>query len=373
MPGGRMLDLMRRRTTAVLAASTLLGAGAVVAAASTAARLKGLDAPAGFAGARLIVHGTAAGRITLTRSLDSLLPGTYAITSRSSRAVIGPVIEDAPRRSPDTVVRRLERVDEGELAPGDTVRLTPQLHRGDPHSALGIGYTDVLIPGERGELPAWCVPGPRDTWVIALHGLGSTRELPLNVLPVLHRMQFPVLLPDYPAEGLGAAEWPEADAAVRYAVSYGARRVILYGWSVGGAMAVHAATRSPLRERVAGLVLDSPVLDPAATVRALAARRGVPWPLHSLAVRAARDGLRPGSGGPPAARLARPDGSPVPVLIFHGPDDGIAPFGASRELAEQHPETVTLHSVAGAEHAAVWNADPAGYEEQLGRFLMPLM
>ncbi|RKN42450.1 alpha/beta hydrolase [Streptomyces hoynatensis] len=364
---------MRRRTTAALAASTLLGAGAAVAAATNAVRFRTLDAPAGFAGARLIVHGTTEGRITLTRSLDSLLPGTYAVTSRSARAVIGPVIEDAPRRSPDTVVRRLERVDQGELTPGSTVRLTPQLHRGDPHEALGIGYTDVRIPGERGELPAWFVPAPRDTWVIALHGLGSTREHPLNVLPLLHRLQFPVLLPDYPAEGLGAAEWPDADAAVRYAVSYGARRVVCYGWSVGGAMAMHAAARSPLRERIAGLVLDSPVLDPAATVRALAARRGVPWPLHSLAVRAARDGLRPGAGGPPAANLTRPGGSPVPVLVFHGPDDGIAPWDASRELAGRHPETTTLHTVAGAGHAAMWNADPEGYEEQLRRFLMPLM
>ncbi|MEO3752840.1 alpha/beta fold hydrolase [Streptomyces sp. B6B3] len=403
---------MRRRTTAAVAATTLLATGAVTLAAGRWASGAALGAasrsprPAGFAGPRLTVHGVAAGRVTLTRSLDSQLPGTFAVASGTRHAVVGPVLDVAS--DPDTVVRRLERVNRGELLAGATVALTPQLHRGDPRTALGIPHADVEIPGDGGSLPAWFVPGERDTWVIALHGLGATREHPLNLVPFLHRRAFPVLLPGYrgdpgaprPRSGvsmLGAAEWPDADAALRYAVRNGARRLVLYGWSTGGTMALYAAAHSPLRGRISGIVLDSPVLDPAATVRALAAHRGVPGPLVPLAVSAARAriGL---DGGPPAhvdadptagprATAARSDhaldgppdhptgprGRPLPVLLVHGPDDTIAPYAASHALAARHAESVVLHTVPRAQHAAMWNADPRAYEEALGRFLTPLM
>jgi alpha-beta hydrolase superfamily lysophospholipase len=381
---------MRRRTTAAVAATTLLATGAATAAAAGRwARGAALGVgsrtprPAGFAGPRLTVHATAAGRVTLTRSLDTLRPGTYGITSGTRHAVVGPVLDVGSE--PDTVVRRLERVSRGELVPGATVALTPQLHTGDPRTALGIDHTDVEIPAEHGPLPAWFVPGPRDTWVIALHGLGATREHPMNLLPFLHGQHLPVLLPCYrgdpgaprPRSGvsaLGAVEWHDADAALRYAIRYGARRLVLYGWSSGGAMALHVAANSPLRGRISGVVLDSPVLDPAATVRALAAHRGVPGPLVPLAVGAARAGFsadagpEPGDGGSVGPRGAR-----LPVLIVHGPGDTIAPFEASQDLAARHPESVVLHTVHQAEHAAMWNADPPAYEETLRRFLTPLM
>ncbi|MDT0444827.1 alpha/beta hydrolase [Streptomyces johnsoniae] len=380
---------MRRHTKAAVAATTLLGAGAAVATVAAGRWAFGVTLgparaarPAGFAGSRLAVHGTAAGQVTLTRSLDSLRPGTYGITARSAHAVIGPVLDVAS--GPDSVVRRLERVDHGALVPGSAVALTPQLHLGTPGTALGIEHTDVTVPGERGALPAWFVPGSRETWIIALHGIGATREHPLNLLPFLHEQQFPVLIPGYRGDPgaprprdrvnrLGATEWRDADAALRYAVRHGARRVVLYGWSSGGAMALRAAARSALRGRVVGLVLDSPVLDPAATLRALAARRGIPGPLLPLALGAARGGWGfDAEDRPPEVPLGA-GGAPVPVLILHGPADTVAPWRASRELAARHPESIVLHTIPDAEHAAMWNASPAAYEERLRRFLTPLM
>ncbi|KOG46107.1 hypothetical protein ADK38_46050, partial [Streptomyces varsoviensis] len=63
----------------------------------------------------------------------------------------------------------------------------------------------------------------------------------------------------------------------------------------------------------------------------------------------------------------------VPTLIVHGPDDTLAPWDSSRELAAARPELITLHTVRRAPHAAMWNADPKGYEEALRRFMTPLM
>ncbi|MGW6027596.1 alpha/beta hydrolase [Streptomyces sp. NPDC055099] len=370
--------------TAVTAVTTALMGGAAAVAAGRFASNAALKAPAGRplpTEPRLTVHSTAAGQITLTRALASLRPGTYGLGGNGSHAVIGPVLDAAPHAA-DTVVRRLERVTHGSLEPGAKVWLTPQVHIGDPHAALDIDHADVDIPGELGGLPAWFVPGVRDTWVITVHGLGTTREHPMVVMDFLHHQQFPVLDLAYRGDlgaprspdglgHLGETEWRDLDAAIRYAVRNGARNVILHGWSTGGAMALHAAAYSALRDRISGLVLDSPVLNWETTLRALAAARRTPGPLLPLAVRAAqgRTGLR----GDRILEAADPEVLKVPTLLFHGPDDVIAPWGLSRQLAERRPELVTLHTVPDAPHGAMWNADPAGYEEALRRFLTPLM
>jgi pimeloyl-ACP methyl ester carboxylesterase len=329
---------------------------------------------------RLTVHGTAAGQITLTRDLASLRPGTYGLAGNGSHAVVGPVLPGAPHR-PDTVVRRLERVTHGTLKPRDKVWLTPNLYVGDPRSALGLDHEDVRIPGELGTLPAWFVPGARRTWVIAVHGLGTTRELVMNVMEFLHHRHFPVLALAYRGDAgaprspdglshLGETEWRDLEAAIRHAVESGAERVILYGWSTGATMALRAARRSRLRERVSGLVLDSPVLDWEVTMRALARARHVPGPLLPLAVRAAQG--RAGLYGDRLAEATAPESLSVPALILHGPGDPVAPWQLSRRLAERHPHLVALHTVQDAAHSAMWNADPQGYEEALRRFLTPL-
>ncbi|MCB5181227.1 alpha/beta hydrolase family protein [Streptomyces antimicrobicus] len=376
---------MRTATaTAAAVTTTLIGAGAAAVAAGRYAADTALRPRPGHplpGEPELVVHSAAGGRIALTRSLAALRPGTYGLHAPGVHAVVGPVLPDAAQ-APDTVVRRLLAVTHGSLEPGTRVHLTPQVHAGDPRGALGLDHADVDVPGELGPLPAWFVPAARATWVITVHGLGTTREHPMVVMPFLHRHQLPVLDLGYrgdrgaPASPdglghLGESEWRDVDAALRYALRFGARRIVLHGWSTGAAMALRAAERSALADRISALVLDSPVLDWHTTLRALAAARGTPAPLLPLAVKAAesRAGLRADHRAP----AADPASLRVPVLLFHGPDDTLAPWGPSRALAEARPDLVTFHTVHEAPHGAMWNADPARYEEALRRFLTPHM
>ncbi|MEV7091056.1 hypothetical protein AB0O07_35225 [Streptomyces sp. NPDC093085] len=375
---------MRPATATAVAVTTLFGVGAAAVAAGRYAADAALRAPSGRplpSDQKITVHATAAGQVTLTRSLATLRPGRYGIEGGGAHAVVGPVLEGVPHAA-DTVVRRLERVNHGTLVPGTRVRLTPQTYTGDPRTALGLAHQDVWVPGELGSLPAWFVPGPRDTWVITVHGLGTTREHPLNVLEFLAAQRLPVLDLGYRGDPgaprspdglnhLGDSEWRDLDAAIRYAVRFGAERVVLHGWSTGASMALHAVGNSALSERVSGLVLDSPVLDWEATVRALASARRVPGPLLPLAVRSAQG--RAQLHGDRLLEAADPRNLHVPTVIFHGPGDTIAPWGPSRELAAHRPDLVTLHTVDNAPHGAMWNADPDRYEELLRRFLTPLM
>ncbi|NEB01332.1 alpha/beta hydrolase [Streptomyces sp. SID13726] len=414
----RSLKATATAVTATLAAAAAAAAAAGIVAGRIASNAA-LKAPPGtpFPGdPDLTVHATTPGRITLTRDLAALRPGTYGLTGDDTHARVGPVLPTEPH-SADTVVRRLDHVT-GTLHPGDKVRLTPNVHVGDPSSALGLDHTDIDIVGELGPLPAWFVPGVRDTWVITVHGLGATREHALNVMEFLHHHRFPVLTPTYRGDegaprspdGLhhfGETEWRDLDAAMRHAVQQGARQLVLLGWSTGATMALRATARSPLRDRVKGLVLDSPVLSWERTLRALAAARHTPGPLLPLAVRAAqgRTGLPSDNFGlyadrtPPYTETTpdhpttphpttnhpaptpptpptpppSPHPPPPPTLIFHGPDDLVAPWTLSRHLAAAHPDRITLHPVHQAPHAAMWNADPRAYEETLRRFLTPLM
>ncbi|MFJ3923510.1 alpha/beta hydrolase family protein [Streptomyces sp. NPDC090022] len=376
---------MRTATvTAATVTATFVGAAAAAVTAGRFAADAALRHAPGRplpGGPRLSVHSTAAGRVALTRSLASLRPGTYGLDAPGVHAIAGPVLPDAPHH-PDTVVRRLVAVTHGSLEPGVRVDLTPQVHLGNPRTALGLDHADVDVPGELGGLPAWFVPAARDTWVITVHGLGASREHPMVVMPFLHRHQLPVLDLAYrgdlgaPASPdglghLGESEWRDVDAAIRYALRFGARRVVLHGWSTGAAMALRTLERSGVADRIAGLVLDSPVLDWHATLRALLVARRTPAPLLPLAVRAAesRAGLR-ADHRPPGAD---PAALRIPVLIFHGPDDTIAPWEPSRALAAARPDLVTLRTVRDAPHGAMWNADPAGYEEALRRFLTSLV
>ncbi|RSS81272.1 S9 family peptidase [Streptomyces sp. WAC06614] len=376
---------MRTATaTAAAVTTTLLGAGAAAVAAGRYAADAALRPRPGHplpGEPSLVVHSAEGGRIALTRSAASLRPGTYGLHAPGVHAVVGPVLPGAAQ-TPDTVVRRLLAVTHGRLDPGTRVHFTAQVHAGDPHGALGLDHADVDVPGELGGLPAWFVPAVRDTWVITVHGLGTTREHPMVVMPFLHRYQLPVLdlayrgdlgAPESP-DGLGhlgESEWRDVDAALRYALRFGARRIVLYGWSTGATMALRAVERSAVADSVCALVLDSPVLDRRTTFRNLAAARGTPAPVLPLAVLAAesRAGLRADHRAP----AADPDVLQVPVLLLHGPEDTLAPWGPSRALAAARPDIVTLHTVRDASHGAMWNADPDGYEEVLRRFLTPHM
>jgi uncharacterized protein len=371
---------MRLRTGVALAATAAVGAGTAVLAAGRYG--SGFALKPSVAGpppeGLITVHAVDRDWVVLTRTTASARPGVWGLTGTRLHATVGPVAgQDAY-----SVTRRLLRVDRGALGAGGFVRMAAQAYAGDPRSARDLDFEELSIPGELGALPAWFLPGARRTWVICVHGVGATREQTLTVLPALRRFRFPVLVPSYRNDAgappspdgighLGDTEWSDLDSVMRHAVDRGAERLVLYGWSTGATMALRALSQSTVRGRVSGLVLDSPVLDWRSTVRAAVRTRGLPAVLTPLAERTVegRTGLR-------AVRHTEaldPDRLTVPTLIVHGPDDPFAPYSASHRLAGQRPDVVTLYTVAGAPHAAMWNADPDGYEETLRRFLTPLM
>ena len=383
----RTLGGMRLRTAAAAAATTVLGAGAAAVAAGRYASDAALTVARPAAARRPAAHRARrrpTERITLTRTLASLRPGTYGLDRprlprrRRRRSADGvPHPADCRRTPPGAGHARHPR----RRAPGcGSPRRCTSATRATPSASTTPTSTS---PANSAPLPAWFLPGERDTWVITVHGLGTTREHPMVVMPFLHRAAAarsstsPTAATPArprPPDGishLGDTEWRDLDAAIRYAVRYGAQNVVLL-------RLVHrrhhgAARRRPLRAARTGSAASS-WTPRCSTGRPPSARcRRPARPARPAAAGRTRRGGRTGLPVDRPADAADPGRLHVPTLILHGPDDIIAPWDGLPRTRRPPRRPGHPPPVPHAPHAAMWNADPPSYEEALRRFLTPLM
>ena len=322
---------------------------------------------------RVLAVGTREATVTLTAGPDAAEPGSFRLAWPGGYGIVGPVIASGN----GFVIRRISDVT-GHLTVSQQAGIEPGRYVGDPMTALGIHYTTVGVPTPLGKMPAWQISGHRSTWVILVHGLGGNRADTLAAIPVLHALGFPILAisyrndagtpasPDHQSH-LGATEWHDVDAAIRYATEQGASGVVLFGYSLGAAMAMVTAENSPVRGRVRGLVLDSPILDWQATLTYQGDRHGLPAPLISLAesLLAWRTGLDFAQFN----QLQHETSLQVPALLIQGTADTIVPPGLARAKASARPRLVTYLRVAGADHVSAMDTDPGAYRAALARFL----
>ena len=287
------------------------------------------------------------------------------------------------------VRRVLEGVDAGELRVGPA-RWNQYYFDGDPQRALGLPSRDVEIDAEIGTLAAWEVPaanGSADRWAILVHGRGARREECLRAVPVIHELGFTTLIPMYRNDigapqssdgrySLGLSEWRDLEAAMMYAVDEGAQEVVLFGWSMGGAIVLQTLDRSWLSDRVKAVVLDAPVIDWADVLRHHGALNKIPGPIGSLA--------RSLIGRRWARRLVgvhepidvaltnwehRADELKHRTLLIHSLDDEFVPAGPSMALAAKRPDLVRFEPWREALHTKEWNVDPQRWDAVVRDFL----
>lgn len=322
------------------------------------------------------------GEIVLEREEATERPGYYGLVWHGGHAVVGPVL----KTSTDTVTRRLSAV-RGYLAPGMDAGLDTDVFAGNPREARGLSYRSVAVPGELGPMPAWLIPvgraghrrGRATTWAIVVHGINSDPQVGLRIAPTLHRAGLASLLITY-RDDLGAprspdgfhhqgqTEWRDLAAAVRFALDRGARRVVLVGYSMGGALISQFMQHSPLAGRVAGLVLDAPALDWEEILRFNATEMALPA-LAALPVQWVI-GARIDADWDSLDAARHPDAFRPPVLLFHGSDDSLVPIESSEEFARALPPgRVSYFAVPEAGHTQAWNVAPRLYERRLLRFL----
>jgi hypothetical protein len=314
-------------------------------------------------------------------------PGDYALVWDGGFARIGDVesIDDGGVRRPFAPVEGTP-----PMSP-DEVDLDAWYYPTDPGDA-GLEFTDVTFQSPIGELDGWYVPAsdaPTETWAIHVHGwrvdereairpLGVFKGVGMDSLVIQYRNDV-----DAPADpsGLyrfGRTEWQDVEGAVRYALDHGATRIVLVGYSTGGAAEMAFLEQSGLAGSVVGVVFDAPNLDFGRVVKDEAGDTslipGLPFkvPNSLTAVAMFITDIRYDVGWEEIDYVSRTDALKVPTLVFHGDMDETVPLSVSQDLAANHPDLVTLVVTPGADHVRSWNVDIDGYESRLGAFLESL-
>lgn len=299
--------------------------------------------------------------------------GTFGLEWEDGYGRVGSILEIDDRH----VVRQFLPLSANPEV-GEMARLDSFAFAGDPLEAFGAPFQEVTFTTPLGNYPAWLVDASRHTWVIFVHGKGADRREALRILPTVMDLGLTTLVityrndPEAPASTdgsyqYGQTEWEDLQAGADYAIARGAEKLVLVGYSMGGAIVTSFLYRSPLAERVVGVILDAPMLDFGATVDLAASERGLPGVLTAVgkAIFAFRFDVDWGE----LNYLERADELTAPVLLFHGDADKRVPVEISDALAEARPDIVTYLRVAGAGHVRSWNADPAGYEAAVRTFL----
>ena len=322
------------------------------------------------------------GRITLNttpeakKDGDWTKSGTFGLDWQGGYGQVGKILEVDERH----VIREFTPI-LGSPKAGDLARLDSFAFPGDPQQAFGIPFADVSFSSPVGALPAWFVGGSQYTWAIFVHGKGADRREALRMLRVFNSLSIPSLVITYrndvgaPAgsDGLyryGETEWQDVQAAAGYAINHGAQGLVLVGYSMGGGIVMKFLYESTLADRVAGVVLDSPMLDFDEAVDWGARNRFVPWPLKTVGKKIA--GLRFHIHWDNLDYLSQSGQLKRPILLFHGDDDGKNPIATSERLARTRPDLVTYIRVHGAGHVRSWNTNPAAYEAAVRDFLIRL-
>lgn len=329
---------------------------------------------------RIISVDLASGEVVLAASDETRMRGRYGLwfERESGHARLGDVISEDDR----VVRRRLDSVDFGRLDRAERGRMNGWYHLGPWE--LGHPYENVLVETPLGPAPAWYVPAAAAStdWVIQVHGRGAKRQEGLRAVEPVRAAGWNTLLISYRNDGeapesedrrygLGGTEWADVVAAVRYAEEQGAARIMLMGWSMGGAIVLQAVLRSDaVRERLVGVILDSPAIDWTDILRFQGALLNLPEGLGDIVARLLGG---PWSGGLTGVAapisveeldpVARADEFSVPILLMHSVDDGFVPIDGSRRFAAARPDLIEFEVFEGARHTKLWNHDPERWTE----------
>ncbi|MET0725407.1 MAG: alpha/beta fold hydrolase [Leifsonia sp.] len=338
--------------------------------------------------ARILGVDIRAGTITFAVDDKTAVPGRYSFwfDGGDGHARIGEILSD----DGSSVTRRVLAVDFGDLAAATRGRLGSWYFLGPWE--FGLPYDDVTVETDLGPAPAWVIPAaePDGRWVVMVHGWSGRRSECLRAIPAFHAAGYTCLVISYRNDGeapesadgrygLGDTEWSDVANAMAFAAGRGAQRIVLAGWSMGGAIALQAALRPELAASISGLVLDSPAVDWHDVLAFQGALKRLPEPITRGVVETLGSGWGRGISGLATPIdfdrlnvLARADELVTPTLILHSVDDGFVPHAGSAELAELRPDLVTYSEWSGARHARLWNFDPDRWDRTVGAWLAAL-
>lgn len=209
---------------------------------------------------------------------------------------------------------------------------------------VGLQFDDVFITASDGvRLNGWFVPGESDVTLVWFHGNGGNISHRVDNIALLNsRVKANVFILDYRGYGLSEGKpsergtYLDAEAAISYLISrpdVDPDKVVIYGRSLGSAVAVEMASR----HQPYGLVLEAPFTSVKAMAKLSHPVLSSFLPL-GMVVRSRYDSL------------SKIDRVNSPLMVIHGDDDEIVPFEMGRELFDAGNDPKRFYGVSGGGH-----------------------
>ena len=225
----------------------------------------------------------------------------------------------------------------------------------------GMSYIDVAIHTEDGlELDGWYVPFANSKKVVLFfHGNAGNISHRRASLQILHDLGVNVLMLDYRGYGLSEGSpsesglYLDARAAWDYLLNekkFSAQDVVIFGRSLGGAVAVNLASQVEAR----GLMLESTFTSARDMADSL-------FPVLSKLLYV-RFGLNSDE------RIKRVH---CPVLILHSPDDDVIPYVLGERLFELANEPKRFVRLRGDHNSGFYQSQPV-YGQLLDKWMKQL-
>jgi uncharacterized protein len=226
-------------------------------------------------------------------------------------------------------------------------------------------FEQVRLAGAGGEQFGWVMrhPGPGDErrWLLYLHGNSATVASRTNLLRYdgFRAAGLNILAPEYrgfggvpgdPSEGGLAEDARAAYDYLRHTLRVEPERIVIFGWSLGSAVAVSLAADVAS----AGVILEGA---PASLVAI--GERDYPWMPIRLVMRN------------PFESIVRVTRIRAPMLFLHSREDQIIPFEEGRRLFDAAPEPKTFVEVRGG-HIRPAEEDREKYFASVSGFLASL-
>ncbi|WP_051037955.1 alpha/beta hydrolase [Thalassoporum mexicanum] len=258
------------------------------------------------------------------------------------------------------------------ILPGKILAAEPGLTEpGSKPSDLGMDYEEVWLPieidrhhnpislknpNQDGRLHGWWIPndsGNSERVLLYLHGNSGKINNNLDKASRFHQLGFAILIFDYRGFGRSEGDFPSeqslyADTQVAldfllHTKQIPPNNIYLYGHSLGGAIAIEQATKTP---ELAGLIIEASFTSMLAM--ATANPRYQIFPIDLLLNQRFDS-------------IAKLPTLKMPILYIHGTDDEDVPAHMSEELYAATHAPKQLLIVKGANHVNVATIDHHGY------------
>ena len=219
---------------------------------------------------------------------------------------------------------------------------------------FGLAYEEVRFRSQDGTaLYGWFLPahGKVAGTVLFLHGNAENISTHIASVAWLPARGFNVFLFDY--RGYGASDGTPTLAGVQQDIEAAMQilllrtdidhdRIVVFGQSLGGALAAYYVAHSQSRDAIRALVIDSAFSSYRGIVREKLAATWLTWPFQLLPALTVDERFSP----LPAMRLI----SPIALLIIQGDQDTIVPPHHAQRLYDAALEPKQLWIVPGAGH-----------------------